>query len=783
MKLRVLKEGKWPLASIMLIYVLFRTATLSADNWTGIDGNVNNVNDLMAQATAAVQAGGYDQAKTQLAATARNLEQASTWAYYIWDERKANPSYIPAALNSLPDELKVSYYKSRMDATKARYTELLGEIDKARIQLGLKKFQTLLSILTGMVNLSKGIVDTIKDNPLMAPKNLIDLQAQVEEDAANIQVNFIKLEASGQLVDRLIRLKDNVVNLFRELRTVRQGINVLIPEVERIEAAMPMALDSIQRGLSMPLPPAPQASFDGTPYTADLTVVESGLDVSELPWESGLTIINEFYAEAQAAYNALTPTPEDAQAWNDFNTWYNTWESNLTTPRENNIQELNALGEAWRQELISILSDYMAISFGSRVPLSDCSGHDPIPEELELTWTDPRAWKSEYNTALGASAGPYIEPSQTGTLSSDWHELVIGYPSRLSGLLATYSKASQAARASMSYQEWEDLLTTTDTRQPYQVLVLSRQSLNIMLENLNAIRGEAGRFAGAVGSAQSAIENLAWDMTELQNKADAYRQFMADHASTVPTVEFDEKFTVTDADIPGLSQRVLLAEDGVSILETEAIIQYLEREAIQYEFEADEANDRATAIGNQADAVAFSVNRMLAFNDSIASKQASALEMLDYKFGDDDTFLGAGDYGYLFDSLEILDNDLWQHVDTRYFHPSPPDIETRIVPHVEYIQSLGQAAWRRFAQLTEEIWSVTDNLTFAHHEVRPPLYNVGSGYNAGESLIVLSENQTLVDEFTSVRFLRYHSRPYTAPFGYLTMEQIRLGIPNVADWG
>lgn len=782
MKFGVLKIGQRSFTSLAMLILLFWTSPLSADNWTGIDGSVDNINNLMAQATSAVQSGSYVQAKEQLAATARNLERASSWAYYIWDERKSNPTYTPISLNPLPDELKVSYYQDRMDDSRAQYKQLLGEIDEARLQLGLKKLQTLFSILTGMVNLSKGIVDTVKDNPLMAPKNLIDLQAQVEEDAANIQVNFTRLEASGQLLNRLITLKNNVVKLFRELRTIRQGINVLVPEVERIEAAMPMALDSIQRGLSMPLPPAQQATFDGSPYSIELAVVEDGLDGAELPWESGETIISELYAEAQAAYNALTPTADDTQAWNDFNDWYDAWEESLTPPRENNIQQLNVLGEEWRQELISILTDYMAISYGSPVALSDCSSHDPIPEELELTWTDPRAWKTEYQTALAAATGPAVAPSQTGALAADWHEVVIDYPSRLSSLVATYSKASQAARASMSYREWEDLLSTTDPRQPYQVFVLPRQSQNIMLENLNAIRSEANRFAGAAASAQSEIESLAWNLSVLQGKADAYRQFMENHADTVPTVEFDEKFTVSDADVTGLSARVYLAEDGISILETEAIIQYFEREVEQFAFEADEAGDQATEIGNQADALAFSINRMLAFNDAIAGKQAAAQEMLDYKFGDDDVFLGAGDYGYLFDSLEILDNYMWQHVDTVYYHSNPPDVETQIAPHVDYIQSLGQTAWRRFAQLTEEIWSVTDNLTFAHHELRPPLYNVGHGFNAGESFVILPENQPLVDEFTSVRFLKYHSRPYLEPFGYLTLEQIRQGIPNAADW-
>jgi hypothetical protein len=143
----------------------------AASDWTGIDGSVANVNNLMAQATTAVQAGNYEEAKSQLAATARNLEAASSWAHFVWRERRTDPSYVPVALNPLPPELTESYYKDKMDASRDNYTQLLSDIQQARIELGLKQFQTLVSILTGAVNLSKGIVDTVKGNPLMAPKS------------------------------------------------------------------------------------------------------------------------------------------------------------------------------------------------------------------------------------------------------------------------------------------------------------------------------------------------------------------------------------------------------------------------------------------------------------------------------------------------------------------------------------------------------------------------------------------------------------------------------------
>jgi hypothetical protein len=75
----------------------------------------------------------------------------------------------------------------------------------------------------------------------------------------------------------------------------------------------------------------------------------------------------------------------------------------------------------------------------------------------------------------------------------------------------------------MSYADWEALSTTTDTRQPYQVFVLKRGSLNALLSNLNALRSEANRYDGAFGNALDAVKALENDLVTLQSQADAYR--------------------------------------------------------------------------------------------------------------------------------------------------------------------------------------------------------------------------------------------------------------------
>jgi len=746
----------------------------------GIDASVDNVNNILALAVTAVAQGNYEETKGQLAATARNLEKSASWAHFIWAERQDNPGYVPATLNPLPQELTEKYYDDMMTSTKADYEALLKKIEEAQYQLGIQKLKTMTSMLSGAASLGKGIVDTIKGNPLMAPKTLLDLQKKVQEDVIYIEKHLISLESAKLLPKRLTNLKKNVVKLAQEIRKVRDSIIILGPELKRIKTAMPMALNAIQQGMDIPLPPGPKTVFDSTPFKTEITTVENGLEIAQLPWESGIVILDEIYIHAQTAYNAIAvPTPEDTTAWSNFDNEYNTKKSSLTAPRNDHIQQLTALGDAWRGALITILNQFMAISFGSPVPLEDCSAHNPIAPSLELDSTDSRAWKTDYETMLSAPTGPAIVPAQAGSFENDWHEYAINYPSRLSDLLDTYTRAWQSAYASMAYADWEALNNTVDTRQPYQIFALKRQSLNILLENLNAIRSEAVRFSGSV----SAAKGIVWDLAGLQSKADAYRQFLADHAGTVPETEFDEYITVTESDVANISQRLLLAADGISVLETEAVISYLEREANQFDFEAQEMIEQATEIGNKADIIAFDINRMLTFNDSLASKQPAAREMLDYKFDDGtDVFLGKGDHGYLFDSLEILDNALWQHVDTWYSHNNPPDILTHILPHMDLIRSCGSSALNRFAWLTEQIWSVTDNLTFATLNIKPNPSTRGTGFDAGDNYLILSENKALADQFTSVRFLRYHMRPYTDPMGYITLDQIRLGLPKVKAW-
>ncbi|MCK9275994.1 MAG: hypothetical protein M0P57_12985 [Syntrophales bacterium] len=771
-------------SSIFYLFGLFLLLSPDTIFAEGIDESISYINQLMDEAVIAVESGDPGSAKTSLEYVARNLEMSSAWSAFIWSERQTNPGYSPITLNALPVSLTVSYYTSGMDASRASYRDMIAKIEEAQIAYKTQQLRTMLSLLFNAVDMANDIHGAITGNPLLLPKNLYDMNEKAKQTAQYIQNNFDKLQQGGLLVRELTKLKDEVVAIYRDLRQTRWNVEILVPEVNRIEKAMAVARNSINSGMDMPIPPDSQASFDSAPYNANLDAVEADLAIAEMAWESGLEIIEGVKTIADSVYNSIpAKTDGDTSAYNSFVSSYNTFKSSLTEGRNSKINELQALGEEWRQVLTSILQTYMNISLGNPVTLSDCSDRHEADASLVLDDSEPRAWKPEYATLLSAPTGPPIVPVQTGIGAGDWYEYTASYPARLVERVNLYGKAWQSAYSSMSYADWQALSTSVDPSQPYQILALKRGSLNILLENLNAIRSEANRYYSAFRSAVDEVKNLESDLSTLQSKADAYRQFLTDNPGTTPDFEFDEHVNVTDADVSGISTRTTFAGDGISVLETEVFIDFLERVIYDFGVAVEEIQGQATHIGNRADKIAFDINRTLTFNDSISSKLPAAKEMLDYKFDyEKDLFLGDGDHGYLFDSLEILDNDLWQHVDTWYYHANPPDIETQILPHVEYINSLGTVALNRFAYLTEQIWSITDNLTFAAPEMKPNPWSVGTGFDAGESFAVLAENKDVVDQFTKVRFLKYHKRPYTEPMGYITLDEIRKGLPKINKW-
>jgi hypothetical protein len=232
--------------------------------------------------------------------------------------------------------------------------------------------------------------------------------------------------------------------IYHAYRRVQADVETLLPEVKRIETAMAVARESIARGMAMPLPPDQQDRFGGEPFNNNLTAVKTDLDAADLPWESGLPIMEDVKKKADAVYVAIpSKTADDTAAYNSFVSSYNTFKTNLQTARENRIEELTVLGNAWRETLISILNRYLAISLGSPVALADCSGRNSVDASLALDDMERRAWKSEYATLLAAPTGRPLCPPRTAA-GDAWHEYTARYPPASWRRLNAYDRPGKA---------------------------------------------------------------------------------------------------------------------------------------------------------------------------------------------------------------------------------------------------------------------------------------------------------------------------------------------------
>ncbi len=269
------------------------------------------------------------------------------------------------------------------------------------------------------------------------------MQENAEKNAGFHLKNFDKLNRpapSSSTGDLMVETEA----IYHAYRRVQADVETLLPEVKRIETAMAVARESIARGMAMPLPPDQQDRFGGEPFNNNLTAVKTDLDAADLPWESGLPIMEDVKKKADAVYVAIpSKTADDTAAYNSFVSSYNTFKTNLQTARENRIEELTVLGNAWRETLISILNRYLAISLGSPVALADCSGRNSVDASLALDDMERRAWKSEYATLLAAPTGRPLCPPRTAA-GDAWHEYTARYPPASWRRLNAYDRPGKA---------------------------------------------------------------------------------------------------------------------------------------------------------------------------------------------------------------------------------------------------------------------------------------------------------------------------------------------------
>jgi hypothetical protein len=384
----------------------------------------------MATAKDAVIVGHVETARINLAFTAQNLERSSDWDYLHLDRTTGKPRLYPDCPQCTPGRIDRCVLYRKAGRHQCRLQGTPRQDNDAQIAFKRQQLKTMLSLLFNAADLTNDIKETISGNPLLLPKNLYDMQEKAKKTAEYIKNNLDQLERGGKLVQEMIKLKDELVAFHNELRRIRWDVEELVPEVERIEKAMVVARASIDRGIAreLPLPPEQQTSFNRTPFDDILNYTKAKLDLALLAWESGLPVVTKVKEKADAVYNAIpNKTADDTAAYNAFVSSYNTFNSILTTKREDRINELTAIGNAWRQTLISLLNRYLAISLGTPVVLADGSGRNTVDPALALDDMERRAWKAEYAALLSVPTGPAIVPAKTGTGTNEWHEYTARY--------------------------------------------------------------------------------------------------------------------------------------------------------------------------------------------------------------------------------------------------------------------------------------------------------------------------------------------------------------------
>jgi len=554
-------------------------------------------NEQLAEAAEAVREGDQARAAALLASTARNLQRwTGSMAQVVVQDRQQWGEFAPPVVNDLPEELDVTYYQATLASMQDKYAQYRSRLASLEQDNTAAGRQLLFNSLKALANTAKGIYEAVTDqNIFKVGYNIINLAAQIEGDIADIEASYITLEGGRTLYERLLRSKAMHVELFREVRRVYGAVQQLQPDVQRIQAALPMLRSSLAAGFAMPLPPANQPRFDAGPYDAALQDIGARVSAGSVAWASVPGLVDNVCARAQAAFDALpAPSGEDRSEHSGFQQRCGAFASGLEAGRQADLDQAAALGQQWQAAMLTLLQPYAELSFGQPVEQEDCSEHHPVERTLAMAPSDPRRWvqdyegpgnpSRDYDALLRRAAGPPIEVGGGGSRL----ESVRTYPARLAERVALLERASESALASITYEDWHALSWGTGYPiQPYSLFVLTRDSLHGVQRNLEQLAWEADRFDAAFRQGGATLATLAADVAQASARAEAYLAFLDAHPNTTPRSELADAYALGDADLPGLADLVPLGTGGLTPLETLALGDLLEAELADYEAEMD----------------------------------------------------------------------------------------------------------------------------------------------------------------------------------------------------
>ncbi len=775
---------------LLLIVTLFPARPLAAD---GPDGVIQAINGDIANAHAAFQADDPAAFEASLGLIKANLTNASFIASSIVQERESNPAYVPVALAPIPAELTTAFYEETVPAQEEKLKEVAALLVQTEQALKKQQYKGALTVLLVALQTFKDSADMVSKNPIAFVMGSKEALENSTKNATYIS-NHVKAQADIKTMVALIKQeKATLEAMVTESKVRWEKVNQLWPVLEDIWVQHQTVTKAIATGTILPLPSPPQPQFFAAPHLAQLQGIEDALASAGLPWADAESMGDKILEDATADFDAIpAPTPGDQEQWALFQGGWQSFLDALKAGRAADMATAAALGEAWREALIPPLQTLAALDFGNPVELLDCA--DMAPFEADLTAKlygllpdDHDAQVAAVTGILGATAGPTIAPAATGPDAAGFLREVAAYPARLDALLEDYDLARRWHRASASYATWQDWQSDPclhDPREPFQVSPLSRESVEDLMENADRVRFEAARFYLDFIDEADAVQGIPPTLGAALGAAQAYRDFLVAHPATVPEAEFLGAVAVTEADVPGLASRLPFAADGITPVEMGALVRHVEMEAAFFALSTEVMDLETDEVADRADTLWYALEELLVLNDSLASAQLDAEAMAPYR-AVKATCEGvtAGDPAALWNGLQMLDNYLYQAINDPWGTSLG---ETAVYPYLTYVQSLAAGDREDFADRAEALGQVTDamgNPSFANLGFQ----TVGTAFDcaAPSTLVaqpILDENQSAAEAVTAARFPRGTCRPLTSRLGFVTMDQLRKGLPLLQAW-
>ncbi len=762
----------------------------------GTDGVIKAINLYSDNALAAFLEDAPEAFAANLHLMKANLQNATTATSAIVAERESNPDYVPVELKPIPPQLTPAYYKETVPKQEEKLKLVAQKLVEAEEALKKSQYKGSLTILLVAIQTLKDSAGLVTTNPLSLTMGAKETLENAEKNATYIS-NKIKITNDIKQAIAVIRQeKANVEKELEESKKRWEKANQLWPVIQEISIRYEAVRDYIEAGKTVPIVPAQQGAFWSAPYIGRLHAIEDALGLGTMAWADATQLGDSTFDDATADFNSLTnPSTSDEEEWALFQTAWDDFLSVLLAARTGDIATAMALGEQWRQALIPVLLSYMSLTFGTPVELLDCSDHVDYPDALAVEISglpylsesqDIASQKAEALSILGRTHGPTIVPDEAGG-GGEFLRGLSDYPRRLSEAIADYAIAARWHRASVEREVWADGWRQDsclhDPREPYAVSPLYRESVMDVMENLDRLRFEAARFYLAFDDATDTVESLPAQLAEAQAKAQAYLDFLEAHPGTVPTVEFMQAVFVNNDDIPDLSFRVPFAGDGITPDEMKALVTHMEMEAEFYLLASANMDLATDVVADEALELWAELEDVLKLNDSLTNAKLEAEELESFRqIKATCEGVPAGNPGALWNAVGMLDNYLYSVLQ----QVAGTSAETHVWPYLEYVLSLSSADLERFADLVEKLWEVTDQMSNVNY---PFLFSeiVGTSYDCAQasSLVrhpILQENQAVADDVIASRFPRGSCRPMTHRYGFVTMDQLRLGLPLLQGW-